>query len=117
MLSVCLFSCIALTSCGDDPETEETEETTSIVGTWRGDHEYGYVIYDFKKDGSYTRIDEDFEYGSWSELGIYEVRGDKYITTTTDEGEVETMTILLFTNTTLTLCWEKDDILTFSRQR
>lgn len=112
---ITLMPCVALTSCGDD--TNDEDEVTSVIGTWRGDYEDGYVIYDFKKNGSYTRFDEDFGYGSWSEYGTYVVRADKYITTTTDEGDIETMTILLLNHTTMRLCWEKDDILTFIRQK
>lgn len=109
---------LALTSCGDDDNDEP--EIPSVVGSWRFDNEAGSIIFNLYKNGTYNYFEEDYyePEESFSHAGTYVVRSDGYITTTDEEGDVRTATILSISSTSMILKWPgDDDIFTFIRQK
>ena len=79
MLAVFSLSFVSCSS--DDDESEPTENSSDIIGTWYDDYDndddFSYI--QFKSDGTFIDVEssEDAEKGYWVQRGKWSISGDK----------------------------------------
>lgn len=109
VLMLCILITPIISSCSGHDEPDNDKKEKSVVGTWRCDFEDGYQLVTFDAKGNYTVVEIDYESGNWSEIGTYEIKGNKIYTT--EYGEVHTWiavhTILALTETKLIIRLEE----------
>ncbi len=73
------------TKTGKDDDDNNSNVSSSIVGTWEYRDEYCYDRYTFTDKGSYTNITEEYGKGTYEEFGTYTYDG-RYLNLRDSEG-------------------------------
>ena len=108
-----LFTCISLSSCGDDGSNETGSDSGGngnnnfaelIIGSWKQNYSDGYEMYTFRRNGSLSYVEYDNKEGEYVQNGTYSFDTNKMrLTMKAESGKSDVLQVIRLTANELEL--------------